>query len=345
MKKYTYLISLLIFVLINISFTHAASTKSEVKEYPWFKDSFLELNEDLAEAKSEGRGLILYFHQEGCPYCKKLLNDNFSRPELVEKLTQSYDFIALNMWGDRSVIDVDGEQLTEKSLAVKLKVMFTPTLLFLNPQGKVEFRLNGYYSPLKFNTLLDYLRSERHTKFSQYYRQRVQQARLAASQPAVSNPSKEESLNYQQRYQNSDKPMLLVLHEENCSECQELFDNLDSSDSFRRLAQRFNLNRLDIHSKQLITDINGRKLSAQRWADELNVQFSPSLIFYAAGQDSSQPLQETFRLASYVRKFHLESVLLYIADEKYREFPEFQRYIHDRTAQMREKGIPIELWK
>ena len=33
----------------------------------WFKDSFLDVREDIAEATKSGRRLMLYFHQDGCP--------------------------------------------------------------------------------------------------------------------------------------------------------------------------------------------------------------------------------------------------------------------------------------
>ena len=43
----------------------------------WFKSSFLDIREDVAEATDANKRVILYFYQDGCPYCAKLLNDNF----------------------------------------------------------------------------------------------------------------------------------------------------------------------------------------------------------------------------------------------------------------------------
>ena len=182
MKNQTIILYLLLYFLsINLSFATEASnnqsfdTKKVHKSYPWFKQSFLDLKEDISDAKENNKGLILYFYQDGCPYCKKLLNDNFSRSSLVTELRKQYDFIAINMWGDSDVIDFDGAELTEKSLSVKLKVMFTPSLVFFNSNGEIEFRLNGYYSPEKFNYLLDYLSIKpKVTSFTQYYKNKVE---------------------------------------------------------------------------------------------------------------------------------------------------------------------------
>ena len=43
----------------------------------WFKESFLNLREDVEEAKENNKRVLLYFYQDGCPYCAKLLQDNF----------------------------------------------------------------------------------------------------------------------------------------------------------------------------------------------------------------------------------------------------------------------------
>ncbi|MEJ2644722.1 MAG: hypothetical protein P8180_07280 [Gammaproteobacteria bacterium] len=45
----------------------------------WFKTSFLDMREDVAEAAAEHKRLVLYFYQDGCPYCKKLLEVNFAQ--------------------------------------------------------------------------------------------------------------------------------------------------------------------------------------------------------------------------------------------------------------------------
>ena len=106
-------------------------------EYPsWFKDSFLDFSEDLAEAASEGKRLVIFFHQDGCPYCNALVQRNFSQKNIAEKAQKNFDIIAINMWGDRPVTHVDGQEYTEKTFAEKLKVQFTPTVIFLMNKAK-----------------------------------------------------------------------------------------------------------------------------------------------------------------------------------------------------------------
>ena len=65
--------------------------------------------------------------------------------------------IAFNIWGDLEVTRIDGRRMTEKQFGRQLDVQFTPTLLFLDEQGRVSTRLNGYWPPHRFAAALDYV--------------------------------------------------------------------------------------------------------------------------------------------------------------------------------------------
>ena len=93
--------------------------------------------DDVAEATAEGKRLLLLFHQNGCPYCNQLIEHNLAQKAIQEQMRAKLDVIAINMWGDRDVVDMQGQTQTEKQFAESLRVQFTPTLLFLNEQGAV----------------------------------------------------------------------------------------------------------------------------------------------------------------------------------------------------------------
>src|SRR4029453_3129476 len=113
----------------------------------WFVESFLDFREDIAEARREGKRVMIYFGQDGCPYCKLLMQTTFTETRVVDLARRGFVPIALNLWGDREVTWVDGRKMTEKQLGGHLKVQFTPTLLLLNEQADIIARLNGYQSP------------------------------------------------------------------------------------------------------------------------------------------------------------------------------------------------------
>src|SRR5688572_11257000 len=91
---------------------------------PWFSESLLDLREDVKEAAAHGKRVMLYFGQDGCPYCKRLMDVNFRQAAIAAKAQRHLVALALNIWGDREVTWTDGKAITEKQLAARLKVQF-----------------------------------------------------------------------------------------------------------------------------------------------------------------------------------------------------------------------------
>ena len=111
---------------------------------PWFANTFLDFREDVADAAKEGKRLLVYVGQDGCPYCKKLMTANFSQRAIVDKTRKHFVAIALNLWGDRETTWIDGRTMSEKALSRALDIQFTPSILFLDERGSIVVRLDGY---------------------------------------------------------------------------------------------------------------------------------------------------------------------------------------------------------
>lgn len=137
---------------------------------PWFHESFLDLREDMAEAAAAGKQVAIFWEQKGCPYCREMHRVNLRIPEVVDYIRKNFVVIQLNLWGDREVTDVDGKVTTEKKLARKYRVQFTPTIQFLpktlasgnaKPGHDIEvWRLMGYWKPFHFKNSFVYVNEE-----------------------------------------------------------------------------------------------------------------------------------------------------------------------------------------
>ncbi len=299
----------------------------------WFKHSFLDLHEDVAEAAAANKRVLLYFYQDGCPYCAKLLETNFSQQAIVSKTRDNFDVIALNMWGDREVTDLNGQITTEKKIAEQLQVMYTPTLVFLDEQGKNVLRLNGYYPPDKFSVALDYVAGKHEQQGSiRDYAAKVNPVKATGKlhqQPSFLQPPYDLS-------KPMDKPLLVLFEQQSCPACDELhLDILKRPESIEQLA-RFNVVLLDMWSETPLTTPGGQSLTARAWAKQLNVQYAPSLVFIDEGQ-------EVFRAEAYLRSFHIQSIMDYVASGDYKTQPNFQRYIGARADALEAQGIHIDL--
>ena len=95
------------------------------------RDTFKDLREDLQEANDEGKRLLILFEQRGCIYCKKMHEEVFPQPEVRDYIKENYFVVQLNLHGDIEVTDFDGETLSEKDMARKWGILFTPSMMFL----------------------------------------------------------------------------------------------------------------------------------------------------------------------------------------------------------------------
>lgn len=97
----------------------------------WFAITFKDLAEDVADAAAQGKRVALVFEQRGCIYCAKLHEQVLSDPEVADYIKANFMVVQMNLFGDEPVTDFDGEELPEKEMARKWRVVFTPTILFL----------------------------------------------------------------------------------------------------------------------------------------------------------------------------------------------------------------------
>ena len=303
----------------------------------WFKSSFLDLRDDVDEASATGKRVILYFYQDGCPYCEKLVNTNFAQRDIEQKTRENFDVVAINMWGDAAVTDLNGNEVTEKAFSLGLKVQFTPTLLFLDEHGKIALRTNGYYPPHKFITALDYVAEKREAteRFADYLATRNPQkasGKLHIGKDYLQPP-------YTLPRKAGDKPLLVLFEQHDCATCDEMHGEALRRHESIKLLKQFDVVLLDIWSKQTLTTPDGRQLATKQWAKELGIQYAPSMLFI---DDKGL---EVFRAEAYLRPFHTQSVLEYVASKTYKTQPEFQRFVQDRADHMREQGIEVDLWK
>ena len=123
----------------------------------WFKESFLEIREDVDEARQQDKHVMLFMHIDRCPYCTRMIQEDFARSELVEYIQANFDVIALNIRGDREVAWDENTRYSEKELAKSLGVQYTPTIVFLDARGEKVYQMHGYRKPAAFGQLLHYI--------------------------------------------------------------------------------------------------------------------------------------------------------------------------------------------
>jgi len=154
----------------------------------WFHDTFKDLQEDFADASAEGKRLVVMIEQRGCLYCTDMHENTFTDPRVEALLQDDYYPIQINLHGDTEVIDTDGEALSEKALARKWGVLFTPTMVFLPSELDENLPANqqavaimpGAFAPGTTLDLLTWVDEERYLDqseedFQRYHARRIQE--------------------------------------------------------------------------------------------------------------------------------------------------------------------------
>lgn len=96
----------------------------------WFPQSFLDLRDDFAEAKAAGKRFAVLFEQRGCIYCVKMHKEVLAERYINDYVRKNFHIVQMDLWGAREATDFDGKALTEKKLADRWGVLFTPTIVF-----------------------------------------------------------------------------------------------------------------------------------------------------------------------------------------------------------------------
>lgn len=193
LSKNIFILSLL-YILVPIWAFSAELGDDGLHKQNWMRDTFKDLREDLGEANMEGKRLVLMFEQRGCIYCSKMHKDVYSRDNVSNYIDENFFVVQLNLHGDLEVTDFDGEVLSEKAMARKWNILFTPTVLYLPqevddsltaPEASVSFMPGAWSAGTTFD-MLTWVKEERYLldngeDFQRYHARRINERRAAKS--------------------------------------------------------------------------------------------------------------------------------------------------------------------
>ncbi len=296
----------------------------EPLEFPdFFKLSFLDLREDLQEAKEAGKaGIVLYFGQKYCAYCQKFLEHDLENEGIQTYLLKHFDVIGLDIHGYRTVVDMQGNEMLESRLAIEEGTNFTPSVIFYDTEDGEALRLRGYYPPYRFLAALEYVADSHHRK------ERFREYLARADVPLVFEPGDmiEEPFFMPGPYMldrsrwPADRPLAVFFEQGNCHACDVLHSGPLSEPEIRERISQLESVQLSFWEQTPVVTPAGERTTVREWGSSLGLFYTPTLIFF--DEDGS----EIIRVDSVVQFYRLRSVLDYILSGGYREHETFQRW-------------------
>ncbi len=294
----------------------------------WFKMSFLDMKDDLQDANAHGRGLMLFLHLTDCPYCARMLNENFREGANKEFIERHFDVVDIDIKGSRSVTWFDGRHYSEQDLAHILKVYATPTIIFLDPEGKIALRLNGFRKRASFRQALEYVQQKayRHESLADFTAQQKQSPYRFRAEPYFQDVTD---------FKNYRKPLAVIFEDKDCGDCDEFHERvLNHADVLPQL-KNYLVVRLDAYSDKPITDIDGRRTTPRQWAARLGLTYRPGVVLFNQGKERA-------RMDGMLYHFHFSELLRYVSGEYYKQYDTFSKYNAARRPELLKQGITID---
>lgn len=305
---------------------------SEHEVPSWFKSSFLDIAEDIEEAAEEGKHFLIFLDFDGCPYCSKMLKESFEDENSTSDFIKKYfDVIELNVKGNRELTWIDGETLTEKELTEKLKIQYSPTLLFFNEKNEVVARVNGYRNNNDFQHILDFVQTKSYEKddlisyLTKIEKKELYKFKANAMFKDIKDLSKVNT------------PLAVIFEDGSCSACEHFHNSILTNKDVKDEFSKFTVVRVDANSSDEIITPEGKKTTIKAWIDETKLDYRPGILLY-----DDQKLIST--IDALLFPFHFKEVLRYVSGKHYIKYPvSYLDYLKDRQEELIKAGVDINV--
>ncbi|UCE90278.1 MAG: thioredoxin fold domain-containing protein [Pseudomonadota bacterium] len=309
-----------------------ATTKTHIKFPAWFKQTFFNLQEDLAEARQHGkRGVIVMLSQESCSTCKAFLKTTFSDPVVLPRVMANYDVIGMDIFSELEVVEPDGTPTVVKDFAEKESARLTPTILFFGVDDDLKLKIVGFYPPEKFQHVLDYIDRKLYSKIS--LRDYLRDKRIPST-AATKEITQDVALFGAPTYdlaaaqRGEKRPMLVVFERPDCNPCRRFHERVLALPEVRKSFPKFRAIQLDAsdnNTKIVIPD--GRQLTPQQWYGELQLSYDVAVVFF------DEDGHEVMRLDAEIGKYRMAYTMDYVVDKGYLDEKQVLRWRKNQAMQ------------
>lgn len=255
----------------------------------FFTQSFGDLPEELEGARQAGKiGLMLFFEQEGCPYCDRMMKTILNRPDVQDWYRERFVIIAVDINGDIELRDVDGVTLPSKAFAAHRRVKTTPTISFIDLNGaEIYRRVKMVGSVDEFMRMGRYVAEGRYTDTSweDYAATGTAEEPGSEAIPRV--------LDFRAAgLAAGDRMLLLAVTREGCPYCAQLRREILAPMLLSgEYSDRVVIREMMMEPDTAVVDFDGRDTSTAAVAARYGVEIAPTvLLLGASGESLATPI-------------------------------------------------------
>lgn len=132
----------LLLLLALLALPAAAEVRDPHRHF--FMSHLGDLKEELAEARNVGKlGMMIMFEMDECPFCARMKSTVLSQARVQEYYRQHFKLFAIDVKGDAPLVDLAGNDTTEKAFALAQRARATPVFIFYDLDGNALTRFTG----------------------------------------------------------------------------------------------------------------------------------------------------------------------------------------------------------
>ncbi len=333
MKRIALLLAALVLIVAGAAAADTTPGKLKGGEIyslpPWFKASFLDFRSDVEEARQQGKHVMVFLHLDECPYCARMLKENFVSGENQAFMQKHFDVIGVNIQGSLEVTWIDGATYSERALARRLETFATPTIVFLDPNGNKVLQLVGYRDPRALRHALEYVQSRSYGSqpFAAYL--------AARDRPPIYTFHSHPQFSEITDFQGYSKPLAILFEDRHCADCERFHDRTLNRPDVAEEMRKFLFVRLDAESNRPIVDLQGTTTTPAQWVKSLGLSYRPAVVLFNEGR-------EIYRVDWQLYHFHFVEALRYVSGAHYKQFDTLSQYRATYRAELLKKGIDID---
>jgi len=258
-----------------------------------------------------------------------MLKENFVEGDNRAFMQKHFDVIAINVRGSTEGTWTDGAKYTERTLTRHLRSHGTPTIVFLDSQGKVALKLTGYRDPHTLRVALEYVQtaSYRERSYAAYAASRDKSAAYT-----MRNHPQFQNITYLKGFR---KPLAVLFEDARCAECARFHEKTLAHPDVIEEMKKITFIRLDTDSPRPIVDLEGQTTTAGQWAQALKLSDRPALVLFDEGR-------EIFRAEGILYHFHFKEALRFVSGGYYKQYASASAYNGARRQELLKQGIDID---
>lgn len=124
-----------------------------------FANDIIDINKKVEQAQKENKKLMFFFHIPNCPYCQRMLDENFKNEKILKLIDENFIFVDIYTANKNDIVLKDFKG-SPKEFAKYTGAIAYPATIFMDINNKIFYKSIGYRNIQEYIYEITYLTSK-----------------------------------------------------------------------------------------------------------------------------------------------------------------------------------------